>query len=150
MASPEGLLFGPRVASHLFELSASKVSLNQIIVVELDTDGSETYEVFPETRRDGCPYLRPPATLGAMACGQDGTPTPPPGPTLPTSQELRQAGDELFSAFSAAVQAHGGAAFQELLLAPLRERCTVEQVPGREHRGARPCAFSGGVVSKSV
>lgn len=43
-------------------------------------------------------------------------------PTLPTSQELRQAGDELFSAFSAAVQ--------ELLVAPLRERCTVEQVQG--------------------
>ena len=106
------------------------MSLYQIIVVELDTDGSETYEVFPETRRDGCPYLRPPATLGAMACGQDGTPTPSPDPTLPTSQEVRQAGDELFSAFSAAVQAHDGAAFQELLVAPLRERCTVEQVQG--------------------
>ena len=68
--------------------------------------------------------------LGAVACGQDGTPTPIPGPTLPTSQELRQAGDELFGAFATAVQAQDGAAFHELLVAPLRERCTVEQVQG--------------------
>ncbi len=69
-------------------------------------------------------------TLGAVACGQGGTPTPTPGPTLPTSQELRQAGDDLFSALSTAVQAQDGAAFHELLVAPLRERCTVEQVQG--------------------
>ena len=47
------------------------------------------------------------------------------GPTLPTSQELRQAGDGLFSA---RVQAKDGAALHELLVTPLRERCTVEQV----------------------
>ena len=87
-------------------------------------------EAFPETRKVVALTFALLLTLGAMACGQDGTPTPPPGPTLPTSQELRQAGDELFSAFSAAVQSQDGAAFHELLVAPPRERCTVEQVQG--------------------
>ena len=81
-------------------------------------------------------------TLGTVACGQDGTPTPTPGPTLPTSQELRQAGDELFSAFSAATRAQDGGAFRELLPKSLRERCTVEEAGG--------ALASGDVLSPDV
>ena len=47
MASPEGLCFGPRVASHLFELSTSRASLYQIIGLELDTEGNGTLKAWP-------------------------------------------------------------------------------------------------------
>ena len=75
-------------------------------------------------------------TLLAVACGSGSTATPSstpestqtPGPVLPTAQELKQDGQELFSAFFAAVEAKDGAALHGLLEADIREQCTPEQV----------------------
>ena len=75
-------------------------------------------------------------TLLAVACGSAPTATPSPipeptptrGPVLPTAQELKQAGEELFSAFFIAIEAKDIAALHGLLAADIRERCTPEQV----------------------
>ena len=69
-------------------------------------------------------------TLGLMACGGETTPTPTPGATVPTSQEIRQAGQELFDALSAATGARDGVAFLKVLPKSFGESCTVEQVQG--------------------
>ena len=75
-------------------------------------------------------------TLLVVACGSRPTATPTliqeptqtPGPVLPTAQELKQAGEDLFSAFFTAVEAQDGAALHGLLVADIREQCTPEQV----------------------
>ena len=67
-------------------------------------------------------------TLLAVACGSGATATPSAGPVLPTAQELKQAGEELFSAFFTAVEAKYAAALHGLLEADIREHCTPEQV----------------------
>jgi len=76
-------------------------------------------------------------TIGAMtfsllallaACGGEATPTATPGPALPTAQELKQAGQELFDTFSASIQTRDAAALHGIFVADLRERCTVEQM----------------------
>ena len=75
-------------------------------------------------------------TLLAVACGSEPTTTPSlirestqtNGPVLPTAQKLKQAGQELLSAFFTAVEAQDGATLHGLLVADIRERCTPEQV----------------------
>ena len=75
-------------------------------------------------------------TLLAVACGSGPTTTPSPisestqsaGPVLPTAQELKQAGQDLFRAFFTAVEAKDAAALHDLLEADIREHCTPEQV----------------------
>ena len=62
------------------------------------------------------------------ACGGEATPTTKPGPALPTAQELKQAGQELFDTFSASIQTRDAAALHGIFVADLRERCTVEQM----------------------
>ena len=62
------------------------------------------------------------------ACGGEATPTTTPGPALPTAQELKQAGQELFDTFSASIQTRDAAALHGIFVADLRERCTVEQM----------------------
>ena len=71
-------------------------------------------------------------TLLVVACGSGPTATPTPiqeptqtpGPVLPTAQELKQAGEDLFSAFFTAVDAQDGAALHALLVADIRDRTT--------------------------
>ena len=75
-------------------------------------------------------------TLLVVACGSGPTATPTliqeptqtPGPVLPTGQELKQAGEDLFSAFFTAVEAQDGVALHGLLVADIREQCTPKQV----------------------
>ena len=55
-------------------------------------------------------------------------PTQTTDPVLPTAQELKQAGKELFSAFFTAVEAQDIATLHRLLVADIRERCSPEQV----------------------
>ncbi len=63
-----------------------------------------------------------------VACGAEATPTATPGLALPTAQELKQAGQELFDTFSASIQTRDAAALHGIFVADLRERCTVEQM----------------------
>ena len=58
-------------------------------------------------------------TIGVVACG---------GESTPSAEDLRQAGEDLFTAISAAGETQDGPAFHDLLSAPTRERCTVEQL----------------------
>ena len=74
--------------------------------------------------------------LLSVACGSGPTttlspspvPTPTPGPVLPTAQDLKQAGEELFSALFTAVETQDFATFHGLLTADIREQCTPEQL----------------------
>ena len=63
-----------------------------------------------------------------VACGAKATPTATPGLALPTAQELKQAGQELFDTFSASIQSADAAALHGIFVADLRERCTAEQI----------------------
>ena len=67
------------------------------------------------------------ATLLA-ACGAEATPTATPGLVLPTAQELKRAGQELFDTFSASIQSADAAALRGIFVADLSERCTAEQI----------------------
>ena len=50
-------------------------------------------------------------------------------PTLASSaKEVKQAAQELFDNLSAAIEAKDAATYRDLLVADLRERCTVEQL----------------------
>ena len=66
-----------------------------------------------------------------LACnGAAATPTATPTPTLPSSQEIKQAGHDLFDAIAQASRDNDAAAFHRLMNSDLRERCTVEQLEG--------------------
>ncbi len=62
------------------------------------------------------------------ACGAEATPTATPGLVLPTAQELKRAGQELFDTFSASIETRDADALHGIFVADLRERCTVEQM----------------------
>ncbi len=69
----------------------------------------------------------------AMACnGAAATPTATPtsGPALPSAQEIKQAGHDLFDAIAQASRDNDAAAFHRLLTSDLRERCAAEQLEG--------------------
>jgi len=62
------------------------------------------------------------------ACGGEATPTATPGLAQPTSQDLKQAAQELWDTFSASAQTRNAAALHGIFIADIRERCTVEQM----------------------
>ena len=62
------------------------------------------------------------------ACSSESTESPAGTSLLPASLELKQAGQELFDAFSTSMQDGDGAALHAIFVADLRQRCTVEQV----------------------
>ena len=81
------------------------------------------------------------------ACGEDATPIATPGLALPTAQELKRAGQELFDTFSASIQTRDAAALHGVFVADLRERCTVEQMQeslaGGKYPFLRPVPCTG-------
>ncbi len=64
-----------------------------------------------------------------VACGKEATPTATPGPASATAKELKQAGQELWDIFSAPTETlDAAAALHGILIADIRERCTIEQM----------------------
>ena len=69
-------------------------------------------------------------TLACNGAAATPTATPTPGPALPSAQEIKQAGHDLFDAIAQASRDNDAAAFHRLMTSDLRERCTVEQLEG--------------------
>jgi hypothetical protein len=72
------------------------------------------------------------------ACGSEAAPGGIQDKNLPSAQELKEAGQEIFTTFSASIEAGDGTALHQILVADLRQRCTVEELEISLATGGQP------------